>query len=347
MTQASPGPAGLADRVGPAGSPAGGPDDRTVVVTGKSAVADGVVSLTLARPGGGRLPDWTPGAHLDLVLPDGTTRQYSLCGDRWDAYRYRIAVRREPDGAGGSAYIHDRLQAGDPVAIGGPRNNFPLVPADRYLFIAGGIGITPLLPMVVQASMLGADWTLLYAGRLRASMAFRPELAGYGDRVRMFAADAGDRLDLGAWLGDPRSAPVTERPAPRVYCCGPDRLLAEARARCAGWPPYSLRTERFAPAAPAAGAPGAAGAAFSVRLARTGATVTVEPGDTVLDAALRAGASVLSSCRRGLCGTCEATVLDGRPDHRDSVLDDEERENGDSMFVCVSRSAGGRLVLDL
>ena len=325
----------------PAGSAVGGPDDRTVVVTGKSAVADGVVALSLARPGGGRLPDWTPGAHIDLVLPDGATRQYSLCGDRWDARRYRVAVRREPDGSGGSAYVHDRLRVGDTIAIGGPRNNFPLVPAGRYLFIAGGIGITPLLPMLVQADLVGADWTLLYAGRSRASMAFLPELAGYGDRVRLFAAGAGDRLDLGAWLGP------AGRPAAKVYCCGPDRLLAEARARCADWAPYSLRTERFTPAAQAAAPSGADGRPFQVELARTGATVTVEPGDTVLDAVLRAGASVLSSCRRGLCGTCEATVLDGRPDHRDSVLEDEERANGDSMFVCVSRSAGGRLVLDL
>jgi ferredoxin-NADP reductase len=322
------------------------PDDRTLVVTERTQAADGVVALTLARPGGGRLPDWTPGAHLDLVLPDGTIRQYSLCGDRWDAYSYRIAVRREPDGASGpgaSAWIHDRLRAGQLVGMGGPRNNFPLVPAGRYLFIAGGIGITPLLPMVAQATMLSADWTLLYAGRTRASMPFLGELSGAGElsgqasRVRVFAGDAGQRLHLGAWLGEPR-------PDTAVYCCGPDRLLAEVRALCAAWPRHALRTERFTPAmAPAA----AGGGPFEVELARTGATVSVRPGMSVLDAALGAGASVLSSCRRGLCGTCEVTVLGGRPDHRDSLLDDDERAGGDSMFICVSRSAGGRLVLDL
>ena len=312
------------------------PDDRTVVVTDKSAAADGVVTLTLARSGGGRLPDWTPGAHIDLILPDGTVRQYSLCGDRWDPRCYRIAVRREP-GTGGSAFIHDRLQEGDVVEIGGPRNNFPLVPAERYLFIAGGIGITPLLPMVAQAHVLGADWALLYAGRSRTSMAFLPELAGYGDQVRVFAADAGERLNLAAWVGEPRTGE-------KVYCCGPDRLLAEVRSRCVSWPVQALRTERFTPAvqiSPTSGNP------FEVQLARTGATVTVEPGATVLDAVLRSGASVLSSCRRGLCGTCETTVLDGQPDHRDSLLEDEERALGDTMFICVSRSAGGRLVLDL
>jgi ferredoxin-NADP reductase len=327
------------------------PDDRTLVITERSQAADGVVALTLARPRGGRLPDWTPGAHIDLVLPDGTIRQYSLCGDRWDAHAYRIAVRREPDGPdgpGASGWIHDRLRPGDLVGMGGPRNNFPLVPAGRYLFIAGGIGITPLLPMVVQASLLGADWTLLYAGRTRASMAFVHELSGLDEpsgpgersgqpnRVRVFAGDAGRRLDLGAWLAEPRQDVA-------VYCCGPDRLLAEVRARCAAWPRHALRIERFTPAP----APAAAGGPFEVELARTGATVSVRPGMSVLDAVLDAGASVLSSCRRGLCGTCEVTVLDGRPDHRDSLLDDDERVGGDSMFICVSRSAGGRLVLDL
>jgi len=313
------------------------PDDRTVVVTAKSKTADGVVTLTLARPAGGRLPDWAPGSHLDLVLPGGLTRQYSLCGDRWDAFRYRIAVRREAGAAGASAYIHDRLREGDVLGIGGPRNNFPLVPADRYLFIAGGIGITPLLPMVAQADLLGVDWTLLYAGRSAGTMAFLDELAGYGERVRVFAGDAGKRLDLADWLGEPR-------PGERVYCCGPDRLVAEVRARCTTWPSHSLRTERFTPAALSVTADSGP---FEVKLARTGATVTVGPGATVLDAVLGAGASVLSSCRRGLCGTCETTVLDGRPDHRDSLLDDEERAGGDSMFICVSRSVGGRLVLDL
>jgi ferredoxin-NADP reductase len=312
------------------------PGDRTAVVAGKFESADGVVTLSLARPGGGRLPDWTPGAHIDLLLPDGTVRQYSLCGDRWDPRSYRVAVRREFH-PGGSAYIHDTLKAGDVVGIGGPRNNFPLVPAEAYLFIAGGIGITPLLPMVVQADLLDADWTLLYAARSRASMAFLPELAAYGERVRVFAAAEGQRLGLASWLDAPR-------PGVKVYCCGPDRLLAEVRSRCAGWPPYALRTERFTPALPVSQA---GGGPFEMQLARTGARVTVEPGTSVLDAALQAGASVLSSCRRGLCGTCETTVLAGQPDHRDSLLDDEERAAGDSMFICVSRSAGGRLVLDL
>jgi ferredoxin-NADP reductase len=181
----------------------GGPDARSLVVTGKAAAADGVTVLTLAHPSGARLPDWTPGAHIDLVLPGGLTRQYSLCGDRWDAYGYRVAVLREADGRGGSVYVHDQLRVGDPVGCGGPRNSFPLVPSEGYLFIAGGIGITPLLPMINQADLLGADWTLLYAGRSRASMAFLDELGGYGDRVRLAPGDAGGRLDLAEWLAAP------------------------------------------------------------------------------------------------------------------------------------------------
>ena len=143
-----------------------------LVVTGKSPAAEDVAVLELARPDGRRLPDWTPGAHIDVTLANGETRQYSLCGDRWDAHRYRVAVLREVDGRGGSAYVHDELAAGDPVTLGGPRNNFAMVPSARYVFVAGGIGITPLLPMITQAERVGAEWTLLYGGRRRASMAF-------------------------------------------------------------------------------------------------------------------------------------------------------------------------------
>lgn len=155
-------------------------------VRAKDVVADGVVSLTLDHPDGVRLPDWTPGAHIDLALPNGITRQYSLCGDRWDPYTYRIAVLREPAGRGGSAYVHDRLMPGDRVGVGGAHNHFPLVPADRYLFIAGGIGITPLLPMIRQAEMTRVEWQLLYGGPTRASMAFRADLThAYSGRVHL------------------------------------------------------------------------------------------------------------------------------------------------------------------
>ena len=308
-----------------------------LAVVGKEVVADGVVTVVLARPDGGRLPDWAPGAHIDVTLATGATRQYSLCGDRWDAHTYRIGVLREPAGRGGSAYVHDELAVGDVVAFGGPRNNFALVPSPRYLFVAGGIGITPLLPMVRQADLLGADWRLLYGGRTRTSMAFLDELAPYGDRVQVVPQDEFGLLDLPAFLGGPR-------PGVAIYSCGPAPLLAAMETACAGWPPNTLRTERFVGeelGGPVRTAP------FEVELARTGGTVTVTPDKTVLEAVSAAGVDVLSSCRQGICGTCETTVLDGVPDHRDALLDDAERQANDCMFICVSRARSDRLVLDL
>ncbi len=309
----------------------------TLQVQAKTVEADDVVTLTLADPAGRRLPDWAPGAHVDLVLPNGLTRQYSLCGNRWDAYRYRVGVLREQAGSGGSAFVHDVLEPGELVGVGGPRNNFPLVPSRRYLFVAGGIGITPILPMLHQADLVGADWELLYGGRRRASMAFLDELAAYGERVRVVPQDERGLLPLAELLADPL-------PDTRVYCCGPAPLLAAVEERCAGWPPYTLRTERFVAAEQAA--PAREGA-FTVELARTARTVTVTPDRTVLDAVHAAGVDVLSSCRQGVCGTCETTVLDGVPDHRDTLLDDDDRAAGDCMYICVSRSCTDRLVLDL
>lgn len=313
----------------------------TLEIAGRQDVAEGVVALTLVDSAGGRLPDWTPGSHIDLLLPEGTSRQYSLCGDRWDAYTYRIAVLREPHGRGGSAYVHDRLRPGDRVGVGGPRNHFPLVPSERYLFVAGGIGITPLLPMVRQADLLGADWRLLYGGRSRASMAFAGELsAAYGERVDIAPQDERGLLDLAAFLDTP--GPDTE--GTKVYCCGPAPLLAAMEAACVSWPPYTLRTERFtaaAQAAPVRDTP------FTVELRRTGRTVTVTPEISVLDAVRRAGVDVLSSCEQGTCGTCLTPVLEGRPDHRDTILADHERAADTCMFPCVSRSRDDRIVLDL
>ena len=203
--------------------------------------------------------------------------------------------------------------------------------------MAGGIGITPLLPMIAQADLLGADWRLLYGGRRRASMAFLDELAAYGDRVQVVPQDEHGLLDLPTFLGEPR-------PGVRIYSCGPAPLLAAMEAACSGWPPHTLRTERFV--ADETGAP-VRTAPFEVELARTGATVTVTPDMTILDALGQVGVEVLSSCRRGVCGTCETTVLAGRPDHRDALLDADERDAADCMYVCVSRSSTDRLVLDL
>lgn len=314
------------------------PQLSTPVVLARDEVADGVVMLEVGYPDQRRLPDWTPGSHIDLVLPDGAVRQYSLCGDRWDPHRYRIAVLRETDGRGGSAYVHDNLNPGDPVGIGGPRNNFALAPADRYLFIAGGIGITPLLPMLIQANLLGAEWRLLYGGRTRRSMAFADELVErFGDRIILHPHDEFGHLPLSEFVGDPQ-------PGTKVYCCGPNPLLAALAEATTNWPRGTVRTERFV--ADSLGVP-VRRESFEIELARCGKVVTVEPEMTVLDAVRRAGVMVVSSCEQGICGTCEVDVLAGEPDHRDALLDDEERTRGDSMFICVSRSCGPRLTLDL
>jgi len=240
-------------------------DVATLCVTGKKLVAGDVLTLELASPHGFRLRDWAPGAHIDLVLPNGMTRQYSLCGDRWNPFTYRVGVLHEQSGRGGSAYVHDELEVGDHVGVGGPRNNFALVPSEEYLFVAGGIGITPLLPMVRQAESLGADWRLLYGGRHRLSMAFLDELAGYGERVQVAPQDEFGLLDLPAFLG-------ASRPGVKIYSCGPAPLLDAMERACVDWPPYTLRTERFVGeelGGPVRTAP------FEVELARTGTTVTV------------------------------------------------------------------------
>ncbi|NIZ89717.1 oxidoreductase [Kineosporiaceae bacterium B12] len=306
-------------------------------VVARELTAGDVVVLVLADPAGDRLRDWAPGAHVDLVLPGGVVRQYSLCGDRYDPLTYRVAVRREPAGRGGSAHVHDHLAVGDLVGVGGPRNTFPLVPAQEYLFLAGGIGITPLLPMIEQAERLGADWHLAYGGRSRAAMPFLADLPGDPARVSVHARDEGRRLDVAALV-------AAAGPQARVYCCGPAGMVADAERAAAGRPPGSVRTERFSAAAQAAPV---RSDPFEVVLARSGTSVVVDASTTVLQALEGAGARVLSSCGQGLCGTCETAVLEGVPDHRDSVLDDAERAAGDCLLVCVSRACSGRLVLDV
>jgi ferredoxin-NADP reductase len=308
------------------------------VLAGKETLADGVARLTLRHPDGEPMPRWEPGAHLDLVLRPDLVRQYSLCGDPGDRSVLQVAVLREPGGRGGSRHVHDELSAGGAVRIRGPRNHFPLVEAPRYLFIAGGIGITPIVPMAAAAHELGADWRLVYGGRSRASMAFREELSEqYGDRVSVCPQDETGLLDLDMLLGTPREGVA-------VYCCGPEPLLAAVEQRCAAWPSGALHVERFSPRTDPDAGPHTA---FEVELARSGRTITV-PGDkSILDAVEEAGITVLSSCQEGTCGTCETPVLDGVPDHRDSLLTKEEQAANDTMMICVSRCRGSKLVLDL
>lgn len=221
----------------------------TVVVGARCVEAEGIVSLTLHRPDGGDLPAWEPGAHIDVMLVDGPERQYSLCGNPSDRHAWHIAVLREPGGRGGSLRIHDELSPGTSLRVRGPRNHFALRPAAHYRFVAGGIGITPILPMLAAAEAAGADWTLLYGGRTLASMAFRDQLARrYGNRVLLRPQGESGLLDLAGYLGTPE-------PDTLVYCCGPGPLLDAVERHCAnaGWP--QPRTERFQPKPPAPALP--------------------------------------------------------------------------------------------
>jgi ferredoxin-NADP reductase len=313
--------------------------EADVVVAGRHVAADGVVALALKEVGGHPLPEWDPGAHIDLIMPSGLVRQYSLCGDPADTQTWRIAVLREPDdrSRGGSVYVHDTIEQGTVLRTRGPRNHFQLAPSPNYLFIAGGIGITPILAMVARAESIGANWRLVYGGRSVDSMAFLDELTQHGDRVDVWPQDQRGIIDLGCVLGKPQ-------PDTLVYSCGPQALLNAVEEHCVAWPPGSLRVERFSASTD--------GQTFvntpiQVVLAQQGVTLTVPADQTVLEAIEEQGTPVMSSCRSGMCGTCETPVLEGVPEHRDDVLTYEEQERNDCMMICVSRSRSDRLVLDI
>lgn len=300
----------------------------------KEPIAKDVVRLRLGRPDRERLPDWAPGAHVGINLPSGE-RCYSLCGDRWDAHTYEVAVLREHDGRGGSAHLHDVVHVGSQLLTTYPRNNFPMVPAQNYVFVAGGIGITPLLPMIAQAQLVGAEWRLVYGGRSRDSMAFLQRLEGHADRVLAVAQDKSGHPDLEAALGGLREDTV-------VYCCGPEGLVAAVGALMSGREDR-LRTERFVNTSTGDGR----AHAFAAVLAGDGRRLEVPAERSLLDVLVEAGVEVVGSCREGVCGTCVTTVVTGEVDHRDVVLTDDERRRLGAMLPCVSRSRTPELVLDL
>ncbi|WIX98022.1 PDR/VanB family oxidoreductase [Amycolatopsis mongoliensis] len=303
----------------------------------RQAIARDVVEFELRPLDGGDLPAWQPGAHIDVVVGAGSVRQYSLCGDPGDRTSYRIAVLRQPDGRGGSAWLHERLHEGGRVVVHGPRNHFPLEPAPHYVFLAGGIGITPLLTMIRRVSGEGADWSLHYGGRTLTSLAYAGELREIDAcRVRVVPFDQCGLIDLDAALDE-------AAPEAHVYCCGPEPMIVAAEAACARRG-LRLRTERFAPKEISSSR---ADTPFEVRIASTGAELAVPADRSIVDILIEAGVDVLTSCEEGTCGTCETGVLDGRPDHRDSVLTEEEQAAGDRILPCVSRSLTARLVLDL
>ncbi|MFF4829520.1 PDR/VanB family oxidoreductase [Streptomyces sp. NPDC001312] len=296
--------------------------------------ADGVLSVELVHPDGKPLPAWTAGAHLDLHV-GGYVRQYSLCGDPGDPTTYRLGILDEPSSRGGSRHVHTRLRPGQTVHVTGPRNHFALEPAAFHVFLAGGIGITPILAMARQADRDGVPYRLVHGGRSRASMAFGAELSALtGGEVTFVPQDEQGHIDLAAALRDlPADA--------LVYCCGPEPLLKAVEEAC---PADRLRLERFA--APVVERDGD-DIAFEVECRTSGVTLNVGAATSILEAAENAGLTVNSSCRDGICGSCETRVLAGTPDHRDHLLSEAEHAADETMMICVSRCASDRLVLDL
>ncbi len=311
------------------------PGLRPMVVIDVTDIAEGVRRIRLAPLGGGPVPDWEPGGHLTLELPNGLGRQYSLCGDPAEHRFLEIAVLRDPGSRGGSAWIHDALTVGMTIPIREPENHFRLAPAAHYVFVAGGIGITPLRAMI-DALPARREWTLLYLGRRRDTMAYLPELlAEHPDRVFAYARDEHEeRLDVAGALQ------LLLNPESQVYCCGPEELIDAVRAVS---PTGRFHAEHFVPVA----RPEVTPTALTVDCVRSGVSVTVGPEVSVLAALEARGIPVVASCRRGVCGSCELRVVDGVPQHLDSVLDDAEKDEIGVMYPCVSRALGDRLALDV
>lgn len=313
-------------------------DEIQLEVIERQEIADSVALFSFKSAHGQPLPDWQPGAHIDLILTSDVVRQYSLCGDPGDRHVWKVAVKRHSAGKGGSLAVHHELSVGTAVRAGNPRNNFRLEPASRYLFIAGGIGITPLVPMMAAAQEAGAEWQLKYFGSSWYGMPFADELSQeYGARVTLLTKEEGERTDIAEMLAEPLDQTL-------VYCCGPESLLQDVESACGKWPTSAVRTERFAPRTVDSCT---MDAEFEVEFAASGVTVSVPPDKTILQCATEAGLYAPSSCGEGTCGTCETAIILGRADHRDSLLGEAEREADEVMMICVSRARTPRLVLDL
>ncbi|WP_063047009.1 PDR/VanB family oxidoreductase [Nocardia pseudovaccinii] len=303
-----------------------------------------IATYELCAEDGSELPPFTAGAHIDLHLPNGLVRSYSLCGDEAERDRYIIGVARSPDSRGGSTWIHDNLRTGDVVSISHPRNNFPLVDADRTILIAGGIGITPLLSMIRRLTAIGNDWTLHYAVRSHAHAAFSSDLRHLAgdrpERLQLHCDDeSGSVLDL---RGVVQRWTDTGADGVHMYCCGPGPMLTAFEAATAALPSNQRHIEYFTNATAAAKAGG-----FEVELAASGKTLMVPPGASILETLRNAGIDCMSSCTEGICGACETRVLGGEPDHRDVVLTDDERISNEVMMICCSGSKSRKLILDL
>ncbi|MBW4051378.1 MAG: 2Fe-2S iron-sulfur cluster binding domain-containing protein [Proteobacteria bacterium] len=303
----------------------------------------GIRSFELVHPRGRRLPAFSAGSHIDVRIRSGLIRQYSLCNSPEERHRYVIGVLRVPQSRGGSQAMHDELEEGTLLRIGGPRNHFPLAPAARRsILLAGGIGVTAILSMAEQLSSGGADFEMHYCTRSREQTPFLERIlaAPYADRVRFHFGSGADarRLDMRAVLAG--AAPDTH-----LYACGPKRFMdgVTGTAGQLGWPESHIHREYFG----GAGQIREDDAAFDIKLAGSGRMIPVGRRQTALDALLAAGVPVQSSCRQGACGTCMLRVLDGEPDHRDLFLSPEERARRDRFLPCCSRAVGRMLVVDL
>ncbi len=307
------------------------------VISRRDLIIGRIVEFKLATTDDVALPVWEPGAHIELNLPSGLVRPYSLCGDPADEF-FTIAVLKEEQSRGGSIEIHDKLNVGDKISIRGPKNHFKLVPGATTVFVAGGIGITPLLPMMRSLSKQGKPWALHYGGKSLAALAYLDALQLMeGNEISIYLKNETRRIPVLDVMSDLSSSDV-------VYVCGPESMIDEVEQTGAklGIP---VHLERFGPIA--GEAPTATGNSFEVELARSAKVLTVPADTRLIDIVRTVVPSVPFSCEEGYCGSCETGVLEGVPDHRDSILSPEEKSNNDCMMICVGRSLTPRLVLDL
>jgi ferredoxin-NADP reductase len=303
--------------------------------------AEDVLSIVLETVDGRDLPEFEYGSHIDFMMRPDLIRQYSLCGQSNLRSQWTVAVLLETESRGGSTYVHEVLRPGMTVTVAGPRSNFKLVDAERYLFIAGGIGITPLLPMVRHVAAEGKDWKMLYGGRRRASMAFVNELSQLGPRVTIAPEDECGLLDLKGAIDSLASDAA-------VYCCGPEGLISAVEAMCATLGRPAPRVERFG-ARPKSDDEDVndANESFDIVLSMSGQRLTIPADKSIIEVLKESGYSVVTSCEEGYCGTCETVVVSGIPDHRDEYLDPEERASNERMMICCGRSKTPELVLKL
>lgn len=314
--------------------------ERELVVSSRTELSDGVIELSFRATDGGSLSEWEPGAHITLLLPNGLECQYSLSSSPRDRVEWKIAVLKDPASHGGSDFIHESLVEGSHVLVRGPRNNFQLTPATGYKFFAGGIGITPLLPMMEEAERRGIPWSLTFIARSGTRFPYQDQLLEYGDKVTFVATAQTGRPDLEGLLAKPESGVL-------IYACGPEPLLLGLEDTTHAWPQGALRIEWFNPRPVDENHVDNALDEFEVVFKRSKVSASVGPGTTIVEAAMRVGVTIPSSCSQGTCGSCETPVLEGIPAHRDSVLTPEEREEGAMILPCVSRSCTARLVLDV